>query len=76
MRAICDLQEALDTISDMTATEIGINPVFIREVSNEARCYLGYYRTAKETIHRQGKTIHRLRTRIKELEAQIGGKTP
>ena len=74
MRAICDLQEALDSISEMKAAEIGINPGFIREAVNEARVYLGYYRGAKETIHKQGKTIHRLRTRIKELEAQIGGK--
>lgn len=71
MRAICDLQEALDSITEMSYHEIVVNSNFIRDAVNEARVYLGYYRTQKQTLRKQEQTVHRLRTRIKELTVQM-----
>lgn len=71
MRKQCQLREDLSDIADMSDHEVSINSVFIREVANEANCYMGYYHQAKETIHRQGKTAHKLKTRVKALEEQL-----
>lgn len=71
MRKQYQLREDLSDIAEMSDHEVAINSDFIREVVNEANCYMRYYHQAKETIHRQGKTAHKLRTRIKTLEDQL-----